>query len=916
MNLPVKNLAYLILFCMCLYSCKEKKKMYSIGVSQCSVDEWRDKMNMEMANEAELSQEIELTILSSNDDTEKQIADIRGLIEQKIDLLILTPNEAEPMTPIIENIYDSGIPVILVDRKISSDKYTAFIGANNYQIGTEVGRYAANILKGKGNIAEIKGLTGSSSAMERHQGFYDVIKDHPEMNIIFEGDGEWLKEGGTAQMHKILDMQDSIDLVYVQNDRMAKGAYQEALNRGRADEMFFIGIDGLPGPDEGIDMVINDKLKATFLYPTGGDKTIQLAMNILKKRNFDKETILATSVIDKTNAQILKLQTDQIVDQQGKIMLLNQRVNDSLDKYTAQRNIMYLISMLALLFCTLLIALFRAYSVKNKLNKRLHTSNLEINKQKNELEIKQLQLLTLSKELEEATHAKLVFFTDISHEFKTPLTLMSGPVDILLERYHSGKEEHKLLKLIKKNVSILLRLVNQIIEFRRVETNNIKLKLSLNNLDNSLIDWNQLFSQLSKKNNISFHYQKDDDESDFSFEFDIEKMEQIYFNLLSNAFKFTNKGGTIEVTLSKVTDNDQLFAQITVSNTGSGLSEQEIKNIFDRFYRVDSHVAGSGIGLALIKALVDLHKGSITASNIDNLTTFTVRIPFVTLNHAPQLPDVVRTDRSPLLDQTYDLTGIESDEDEFPGIEDTYTILIIDDNEEIRYYIRFILKQKYHILEAADGEEGLCLAYENNIDVIISDIMMPKLDGIELCARIKEDVRVCHIPVILLTACTLDEQRLKGFESGADAYILKPFNPQILEIRIRKMLENREKTRKYLREGLLLDKTDVATVNTLDEELIIKFRKYILDRISDSNLNVEDISSEFGLSRAHFYRKMKAITNQGPNEFIRTVRLNKSVEMLKTGKTVSEVAYEVGFTSPSYFTKCFKEFFHKNPSQI
>ncbi|WP_029904877.1 substrate-binding domain-containing protein [Prevotella sp. 10(H)] len=901
---------FFILLTFCSSSCTERNR-YVIGVSQCSVDEWRDKMNMEMQNEAALSQKIDLIILSSNDDTEKQIADIKYLIDQKVDLLILTPNEIAPMTPLIEEIYESGIPVILVDRKIDSDKFSAFIGADNYQIGAEVGRYAVILLNGKGNIVEIKGLTGSSPAIERHRGFYDVLQQYPEMNIVFEGDAGWFRDEGGVQMRKALSAHDKIDLVFVHNDRMAKGAYEEATKVNRAKDIYFIGIDGLPGPGEGIDMVLDNKLEATFLYPTGGDKTIQLATDILEKRYFRKENILATSVIDKTNAKILKLQTDQIVEQQNKILLLNQRINKQLERYVAQRNIMYLISVLAILFCILLIGLFRAYHIKKKLNNRLHESNLEIIKQKNELETNQLQLLALSKQLEEATHAKLAFFTDVSHDFRTPLTLISGPIDVLLETTEPQNENYKWLKIIKKNVEVLLRLVNQIIEFRRIETYNVKLNLTSNDIDDCLKDWNLLFLQLTQKNKIRFHYKTDD--SYFTFMFDLEKMERIYFNLLSNAFKFTEKGGNIYVGLSKIIEDEQDFIQITISNTGNGLSDDDINNIFERFYRVESHVTGSGIGLALVKALVELHGGSIAAVSKNNLTTFIVKIPYIKPQESVnKVEDRIVSYEIFLHDKDFEIddSGFDNETD------DKYTMLIVDDNEEIRFYIRSIFRNKYHIIEASDGEEGLHLAYENNIDIIISDVMMPKIDGVELCTKIKEDIRVCHIPIVLLTACSLDEQRIKGFESGADAYISKPFNPQILEVRIQKMLENRQKIRKSLTENAFFQNQNVLNISRLDDELILKFRNYVLERISDTNLNVEDISSEFGFSRAQFYRKMKAITNQGPNEFIRTIRLNRSIEILKSGKTVSEVAYEVGFTSPSYFTKCFKEFFHKNPSEI
>lgn len=900
-----------VLLSICLFflsSCEKKKSKYLIGVSQCSIDEWRDKMNMEMQNEAALSQKIDLIILSSNDDTQKQIADIEYLTNQKVDLLILTPNEIDPITPVIEKVYERGIPVILVDRKINSDKYTAFIGADNYQIGAEVGRYATKLLDGKGNIAEIKGLSASSPAIERHRGFYDIIKDYPEMKIIFEGDGGWLKEEGASEMRKVFESEEHIDLVFVHNDRMAKGAHQEAEKEGKTENIYFLGIDGLPGSEEGIDMVLKNKLEATFLYPTGGDRTIQLAIDILEKNDFNRENILPTSVIDKTNARILKLQTDQIVEQQDKILILNQRVDNQLEKYTAQRNIVYIVSFLAVLFCILLIGLLRAYRTKNKLNAKLRASNVEINKQKDELEANQQQLLSLSQQLEEATHAKLAFFTDISHDFRTPLTLISGPVDMLLKSPNLDKEEYRWLKIIKKNIAVLLRLVNQIIEFRKVETNNIKIDLSSNNLDSCINDWNLLFHQAAEKNEITFSYKNDDPELICMFDHD--KIERVYFNLLSNAFKFTVKGGCISVVLSKTVENSQEFIQITVSNTGNQLSDSDIKNIFERFYRVDSHVAGSGIGLALVKALIDLHQGSIEAVCTNEMTTFIVKIPDIS------------SGTQPVLTRTYESTSIEEIYEIPERKDDTcspltpHTVLIIDDNEEIRFYIRSILKNEYSVLEASDGEEGLSLAYQNDIDIIISDIMMPKIDGIQLCTKIKEDVKICHIPVILLTAISLDEQRIKGFESGADAYISKPFNPQILEVRVRKMLENRHKIKKHLRENLFHGKSEKQTINTLDEELISKFRNYILDRISDSTLNVEDISGEFGFSRAQFFRKIKAITNLGPNEFIRIVRLNKSLDILKSGKNVSEVAYEVGFTSPSYFTKCFREYFHKNPSQI
>jgi ABC-type sugar transport system substrate-binding protein len=324
-------------------SCQRENTQYTIGISQCSDDEWRSKMNMEMRNEALFHKGVTLDIKTVNDDTEKQIADIQGFIDRRVDLIVVSPNQAEPVTPIVEKAYNAGIPVVLVDRKIASDKYTAFIGADNVQIGSEVGNYVAKLLNERGNIVEIRGLKGSSSDAERHEGFLSVINRYSNIHILTSADGAWLKNVAEREMSKILaETPDSIDLVFAHNDRMAMGAYNAAKRVGanndsplRHSSLQFIGIDALPGAGNGIEQVIDGKLKASFIYPTSGDKIIQLAIDILQSKPYTKQNTLYTNIVDETNARVLKLQTDAIINfiqrsrrQTGKTIPFANRGND------------------------------------------------------------------------------------------------------------------------------------------------------------------------------------------------------------------------------------------------------------------------------------------------------------------------------------------------------------------------------------------------------------------------------------------------------------------------------------------------------------------------------------------------------------------------------------------------------------
>lgn len=896
-----------------LLSCNKKPKIYTIGISQCSNDEWRDKMNTEMNREATLNQGLDLIFKSVNDDTEQQITDIQNLIDQKVDLIIVSPNEAAPITPVVEKAYQSGIPVILVDRKILSDQYTAFIGADNYLIGKEVGNYVVNLLNKKGHIVEIQGLDGSSPAQERHQGFLSVINHYPDIRMAFHADGAWLKDVAGSKMEQALDSVRRIDLVFAHNDRMAIGAYNTACRQKKAGSIYFLGIDALPGTLGGIEQVLENKLEATFIYPTGGDQIIQLALNILQDKPFEKNNPLYTAVVDKTNARVLRLQSEEISKQGDKIEFLNNRVDRYLSQYITQQYLLYSAIAIVLLLICFFVMLFVAYRSKNRMNIKLETKNDAINKQKDLLEQQRDQMITLSKELEEATHSKLVFFTNISHEFRTPLTLIAGPVSSLLTNGKMAGEQKRLLSLVQKNVTILLKLVDQIIDFRKFENGKLKLYPGRHDLKQQFSEWNESFAEVSAKKHINFEFNVLTDES-FIMSFDLEKMERIYFNLMSNALKFTPQKGTVSITLNCEHRSHDTFALISISNSGKGIAVEDIVNIFERFYQADSRIAGSGIGLALVKALVELHHGTIeVSSNHADRTTFTLSIPFIqTADECmPETADETATDA-----ERYDTTDELPEEtflDDTP-VKGENSVLIVDDNAGIRLYIKTMLQNQYSVLEAKDGNEGIRKAIRYVPDIIVSDVMMPNTDGIELCRRLKDELSTSHIPIILLTACSLDEQRITGFESGADGYISKPFNSKVLEVSIRNLIENRKRLKDAFGDSPATDDNKNLPVDA-DRSFISRLRSLIEENITDSELNVEELGQNMGLSRTQLYRKVKSLTNYSPNEFLKIIRLKKSCTLLSSSElNITEVAYSVGFTSPSYFAKCFKEYYNESPS--
>ncbi len=706
-----------------LASCSRDEKKYRIGVSQCSDDIWRDKQNSELQIGAYFHDNVELRFAVAFDSDERQIQQIDSLVGTGIDLLIVAPNQVSTISPAIDRAYDKGIPVIVFERKTNTKKYTAYMGADNYEMGHLMGEYVATRLNERGRIIEVMGLKGSSPAIERHNGFREAIAQHPGIQVVATLQGDWTEPTAYNTVKQWLDknMGEKIDLVFGMNDRTAMGA-RKAFEEAGVALPLFCGIDGLPGENGGIRLVMDSLLDASYIYPTHGDQLLQLAVDILEGNPYEKETKLMSALVTQENARVLLMESEEIMRQSRNLEELHEKASQYLDQLGSQRTLTFVALAAILLLLALLAGIYMYY----------------------------LQRARIQDERTRMEREQLDFYTQVSHELRTPLTLIQGPLDQLLRTNDfrtASDNARELFTIVRRNTHHLTALVNKMLD--------------------------------------------------------------------------AQVGGT-------VTD--------------------------DNAHEETQHVA------------------------------------------SPESATNVKPD------------------------EDAPTVLIVDDNADIRAYLRSILQGKYSVLEAEDGKSGLDLAREHVPDLIVSDVMMPVMNGLEFCQQIKKDLISSHIPVILLTARALEKHQIEGYESGADAYITKPFSPELLLARIDNLLQSRHQLK-----DLWATQPAPATESVaqpapapapIEDAFISRFKMIVEERLADSNLSVEDLAADMRLSRVQLYRKVKALTGSTAVDLLRKARLARAQRLLQESDlTVSEIAYKVGFASPSYFTKCYKDEFGTAPGE-
>lgn len=878
--MQMKQWLYVVFLTLVFSACSDNNvKKYVIGVSQCSEDIWRDKLNNELVMSTYQHDNVTLKFASANDNDRLQKQQIEQFIKEGVNLLIVSPNQIHTISSVIDKAYDAGIPVILFDRKTDSRKYTAFIGADNYEAGHEIGYFIGQQLEGKGNIAEICGLQASSPAIERNRGFMDALKNYPDIKVVARGYGDWIKESGVTAMDSILvQSKESFQYVFAQNDRMALGALQ-SIKKHKVKGIKIVGIDALPVPGGGMENVRDGNLEASYIYPTRGDSVMQLALNILEKKPYKRDNYLKGALVTKANANVLLMQNEEMNKQTARLNALHGKVDTYLVQYNHQKMYIVLFSIILLLLIGIMVYIYRTILMKRRIE-------------------------------EEANKAKLQFFTNISHELRTPLTLIADPVNYIIHDDNLNSQQRSMLQIVQRNVLVLTQLVSEILDFRKVQNGKMELRLSDFNLAESMKQWIMLFSASAQKKHIAISMNAPDA---VMLRADQDKIERICYNLLSNALKYTSEGG--EITLTAKEENGRVM--ISVADNGCGISSDELPYIFDRFYQAKNAGRGTGIGLAIVKAFTELHHGEVSATSVEGKgSTFTIHIPVRQKGEVTNQPtEKIEQLVEPSSAQEVPNQARHIDELIQPYQTDKPEVLIIDDNIDIRTYLRSVLSEKYNVSEAADGKVGLELARKIVPDIVLSDIMMPVMDGLAFCQQLKTDKAISHIPVILLTARSLDEQRAEGYEHGADAYLSKPFSLRLLFSRIDNLIQSRKKLSKLFSNS---DENDAfeKLSNETDKTFAAQLRKIIQDNLSDNEFNVERIGDEIGLSRVQLYRKVKALTGYSPVEMLRKARLTRARHLLRTTeKTVSEVAYAVGFSTPSYFSKCYKDEFGESPKK-
>lgn len=704
---------------------------YKIGVSQCVGGRWRDKVNNEMLSAQHLyDTDVKVSIANADNNTAVQRRQIDSLIQSGVDLLIISPNEYEPLSPSVEKAKKMGIPVILFERKTSSNAYTAYIGGDNTEAGRAMGSYAARLCRDSVRVGrrpvvlEITGRLVMSPDRERYEGFSSVMKAHPELDFRHV-ETQWSFEDSYAVTKKWLQEGKPLDVVFCQSDLASLGAYKAAKELGREKDIHFLGVDALP--NEGIEAVRQGKLAASYIYPTHGEEIIALALRILEHKPYKRTNIIESMVVTPQNVEEIAVNANAMMRQNEYLITIQNKLENYLGLYHAQRTLLWVSLAVALILLAAVGLGWRAIVATRRANRRMRDMNKEQN----------------------------LFYSNASHQLRTPLTLIKGPLDQLANSKTMGNGDRELLGIVSRNAEQLLRLVTDVLQFQ-------------------------------KENQRLFHEEAEED---------------------------------------------------------------------------------------------DAHKISCQS----------------------------------IRDGQHDIMVRDQDDE-------LATVLIVDDNADMRQYLRTLLLDRYYVLEASDGQSGLRLAKESIPDLVVSDVMMPVMDGLAFCNKLKSDPLTSHIPVLLLTARSSEQQQAEGLSMGADAYITKPFSAEVLLAQIASLLANRRKLREIysnMKSLPLSEKGEAAGLGTPDKLFMDSLREAIHKNMANPKLKMDDLGAEMGISRVQLYRKVKVLTGKSPVELLREMRLQRANKLLRTtDKTVAEVAYEVGFGTPGYFSSCFKKQYGKYPTEI
>ena len=903
----LKNILMLFLASLILVSCKQKQgDKIKVGFSQAmTTDDWRKQMNISIKVEASLRPEVDLTIKDADNNVQNQIEDIEKFIADKVDVIIVSPIQSKPLTAVVEKSIKAGIPVLVVDRKIDGENYSAYLGADNIEIGRIAARYIISNSKGSGKIIEITGASGSSPAYERSLGFNQIIAKNNRFEINGTIHGDWEKESVKVPLKTILEQNSDIEYIFAHNDRMALSAWETAKTLGLEKKIKFLGVDGLNTVNGGIELVKSDVLDGTILYPTGGNEALKLALKMYNKEPISKNNILNTIVIDQNNAEIIENQMDKVDQQQAVIESQQRAIKVQEGEYASQNNLVRLLSFFLMIILSLTIySIYSTISISRK-KKQLENINQTVIDQNHEIQ-------EMAKIAEKSNEVKLNFFTGLSHEFKTPITLIMSYVESLIENEKiKGTALIDEVKLIHKNSNRLLRLINQLLDFRKIEEQKFTLRASNTKIYDFTNEVMTNFKGEASRRNIDF--QLICKNKNMELFIDRGLMDKVYFNLLSNAFKFTPDNGKITISISENQDNT---IKISFKDSGIGIPENELSNVFNPFFRAsNNNKNSSGIGLHLSKEFVLLHHGTIELKSKQG-SEFIITL----LKGSSHLQPSEIIHKAENLNVTPNLiTDYLDIEPDFSQLNvssqlEKHSLLIIEDNIDLVTFLKAKLSNEY-VINISDGSDAIERAMEIVPDIIICDINLADKDGYEISKELKKDLRTSHIPIIILTAQSNKESVLKGLQSGVDQYLTKPFSLSILKQSISSLLFNREKLRYYYTNNIYRIEPESKFGNQ-EQSFITKMNDIIKFNVENPKFSVEDLADKLSVSRVQLYRKVKAIIGINISDHINNVKLEKAAELLKSNEmNISEIAYSLGFSSPNYFSTAFKNKFGISPKE-
>jgi signal transduction histidine kinase/DNA-binding response OmpR family regulator len=873
-----------------------------------------------MERELSFHPEVQLHMLDAQDDSQRQQQQIGQLLREGVDLLIVSANDTLSLTPAVEEAYRLGVPVVLLDRRTSSPHYTAYVGGDNVEVGLTAARYAARLLHERGSVVEVLGAHESPATVGRHQGFVQGLAAFPQLRLVAQVKGEWDVTAMKPPLLAALRAHPEVRLIFAHNDRMGQSAAEVVQRLGRTRQVRIIGVDAL-----NLDLVQRGVLSASVLYSTAGEDAIRTALKILHKQPYKRENILGTLVVDSTNVLTMQRQTDKIVTQQADIERQQQLLQTLRTTYANLQTALY--GLLATLVGALVLGAVAWRSARRNrlINHQLALQNAENDKinrqllsQNEEIRVQRNQLAALAEQARADTEAKLRFFTNFSHELRTPLTLIMAPVEELLSSSSdlSGAQRHDLA-LVRRNTQRLLQLVNQLLDFRKIEVGKMAVRATESDLVAFVRELAEPFEKPAQLRGVRLNLVAA--EPELRMWFDGNLLDKVFLNLLSNALKFTPDQGQITISLQPA-DHGQAV-QVRIADTGRGISEADQAHIFEWFYQGEQGAVakGSGMGLALAHSLVRLHQGQLTFSSQPGQgSIFTVTLPC-------ELPEALRA-KDPVA-----MPAPELEPDEPAALADSLgpallapappeassetLVLVIEDNAEVIDFLARKLRPHFRVQCAPDGHTGFRLATELIPDLVVCDVMMPGLSGLEVVSQLKSDWRTSHIPVVLLTARHAPEQQVEGVQAGADLYLTKPFNPTFLLESVRTLLANRARQRAHYRRELSLDAAPASLGP--DQKFLLDLTAVVEANLTKTDLSVEEVAQLLGLSRMQLYRKVKAVLGTGVTDFIQSLRLTKARELLlDEQRTVAGVAYELGFSTPSYFSACFRARYQLSPSEF